>query len=123
MAQYAGMFYGYREAVLPVVGRVMLPPWEIDGKVPHAMEVFQGDAADAYTTLTFSEQSETLLIQTWKQKLIFRLSQDGITYQDETTLDPGRDLGSWYHRFSAKSVQIKNEAAGANAEYQVVNSW
>lgn len=123
MASYRGMFYGYREYVLRVGGRVQLPLWELDGRIPIRNVTYSGTATDAYpaiTTFAGLEQSEAILIQTWDNALDFKLSDDGVLYQDENEVDPDKNLGSWFHRVSARGFAIKNKSAGSNARYQVV---
>lgn len=119
-----GSFWGYRAGVFPITGRVCLPVWELDGPVPRALKVFQGDAPDAYGAMqTFPEQSLIILVQVWNNKAVFQLSEDGQTYGEEREIDPDKKLGSWLRRFAARGFRIKNKAAGLTAEYQVVTYW
>lgn len=120
-----GSFWGYRELLLKIVGgRVTLPLWELEGIVPHAMQVFKGDAPDEYAAIqTFSKKSAILLLQVWQNPGIFQLSYDGVEYQDEVEVDPEKNLGSWFHRYEAKGFRVKNKAAGSVAKYQVIPFW
>ena len=123
MASYTGMFYGYREYVLIGGGRIMLPIWELDGPIPTRNVTYNGNAADAYpamTQFTNLEQSEIIWVQTWDNALMFKLSPDAVNYQDELEVDPGKSLGSWYHRASARGFALKNKSAGSVARYQLV---
>lgn len=123
MASYRGMYYGYRGYVLPVGGRVQLPIWELDGRIPTRNVTYDGTATDAFpaiTTFARLQQSEVILIQTWDNALVFKLSEDGVGYEDEQEVDPDKNLGSWFHRASARGFAIKNKTAGSNARYQVV---
>ena len=118
------MFFGYRGiVVIPRPGRVQLPLWELDGKVPTRNETYSGNAADAYPAMTLFpnlEQSELIWVQTWDEALMFKLSADGVNYEDEEEVDPDKNLGSWFHRVSARGFSIKNAAAGSIARYQMV---
>ena len=68
MANHVGMFYGYREYVFPVrPGRVTLPLWELDGRIPTRNETYSGSAADAYPAITLFPnlaKSEAIYVQT-----------------------------------------------------------
>lgn len=122
MAMFRGMFYGYREYVFAIGGgRVQLPIWELDGRIPTRNTVYAGNAADAYPAITaFGEQSEVILVQTWDNNLMFKLSSDGISYVDEEEVDPDKNLGSWFHRAAARGIAVKNETPGSVARYQVI---
>ncbi|KKN57108.1 hypothetical protein LCGC14_0565800 [marine sediment metagenome] len=124
MANYVGMFHGYREFVFEVSpGRVTLPLWELDGKIPTRNITYSGNAADAYPAITqfpSLEQSEAIFVQTWDEALMFKLSPDGVTYQDEIEVDPDKNLGAWFHRVSARGFSIVNASAGSTARYQMV---
>lgn len=122
MAHWSGMFFGYREGLLPGAGgRVQLPLPELPGRIPHAYEVFTGDAGDSYGDVqVFADQSEILLLQIWDQAALFQISRDGVTVQDELELDPDKKLGSWLHRMSARGYRVKNKAAGRTARFQVI---
>lgn len=123
MAEWVGMFFGMREGLLVGVGRICLPPWELEGKVPHALEVFTGTAGDSYSALIpFTQQSVTLLLQVDQNKAVFQL-YDGEGYPDEVKVDPDHNFGSWFHRYSAKGFRIKNAELAKNADYRVVNFW
>lgn len=116
-------FYGYRELapLSGAVGRVQLGLWEIAGKIPTSNETHDGNALDNYPVITLLRQaSEILLIQTWDEGLCVKLSQDGLTYQDELEIDPDLDFGSWLHRYSARGFTVKNKTPGSTARYQIV---
>jgi len=123
MANFRGIFYGYREYVFPVSGRVQLPLWELDGRIPTRNSVYSGNAADAYPAMIQFpnlEQSVMIWVQTWDEALMFKLSADGVGYEDEEEVAPDKNLGSWFHRASARGMAIRNESAGSTARYQVV---
>ena len=122
MADYQGMFYGYRQGGIPAVGRVQLGPWELDGKTPYTMQVFSGNAPDAYAAMqTFAiGQTQMLLLQVWDNEGIFQMSRDGDTYEDELEMAPEKNLGSWFHRMAAYGFRIKSKQAGMTARYQVI---
>jgi len=123
MAAHVGMFYGYKGFVFPVGGRVQLPFWELDGRIPTRSLTYSGNALDAYpaiTTFPRLEQSEVIWVQTWDNKLMCKLSEDGVNYEDEFEIDPDKNLGSWFHRASARGFAVENETAGAVARYQIV---
>ena len=123
MATFRGMFYGYREYVLRVGGRIVLPIWELDGRIPTRSITYAGTAADAYPAITQFpnlEQSEVIWVQTWDNSLNFKLSPDAVNYQDDEEVDPDKNLGSWFHRAAARGMALKNLTPGSNARYQVV---
>lgn len=124
MAAYVGVFYGYRGYVLVGGGgRIQFPLWEMMGKIPTRNSTYQGNAADAYgvmTQFTRLEQSEVIWVQTWDESLMFKLSTDGVNYQDEAEVDPDLNLGSWFHRASARGFAIRNKTPGSVARYQLV---
>lgn len=120
---HRGMFYGYREFIFKAGGRVQLAIWELDGNIPTRNTTYDGTTGDAYPAMIQFpnlEQSEAILVQTWDNALTFKLSPDGVNYQDEKEVDPDKDLGSWFHRASARGIALKNKTAGSNARYQVV---
>lgn len=123
---YAGSFFGYRAlAPLPAAagGRVQLPILELMGKIPTRNTTYDGNALDAYPAITVfpnRNQSEAIWVQTWDEALTFRLSADGVTYQDEVEVDPDENLGSWFRRVAARGFAVKNETAGDVARYQIV---
>lgn len=124
MANFRGMFFGYREIVVLLrPGRIQLPIWELDGKIPTRNITYSGNAADAYPAITQFpnlEQSEIIWVQTWDEALMFKLSADGVNYQDEIEVDPDKNLGAWFHRVSARGMALKNKSAGSVARYQIV---
>lgn len=98
-----------------------MPLWELDGPVPSRMRVYTGNAPDAYGAMTaFDWQTEILLLQAYEKTLIFQLSKDGATYEDEKEIDPEKDFGSWFHRFAAYGFRVKNKTAGQTGRYQVI---
>jgi len=66
------------------------------------------------------EQSELIWVQTWDESLMFKLSADGVNYQDEEEVAPDKNLGAWFHRSSARGIAVKNQSAGSTARYQIV---
>ena len=121
MAQYYGLFYGYREWVTGRIGRLMLELWELEGKIPHTLEVFEGDAADAWSAMyPFAGQSVIVLAMAWDAGCMFQLSQDGTSYLDETEVDPDKEMGGFIRRFAARGFRVKNKTAGLTARYQFV---
>ena len=118
----SGSFFGYRELEAEAaVGRVQLPIWELGGPVPHNMKVYQGEADDDYGEMvSFPWQTIILLVQVWDNNAIFKLSDDGETYQDEREIDPAKNLGSWFRRYAARGIAIKNKETGLTARYQIV---
>jgi len=117
-----GTFYGYRgRLAAPVVGRVSLGMWELAGRIPTTNTTYDGNALDIYPVITvLRPASELLLIQTWDESLAVMLSQDGVTYQDEIEIDPDKNLGSWFRRYSARGFTVKNKTPGSIARYQIV---
>jgi len=104
-------------------GRVRLPISEVAGRMPGRNVTYSGNALDAYPAMTQFpnlEQSAAILIQTWGNALTFKLSPDGVNYQDEEEVDPDKNLGSWFHRGSARGITVKNKTAGLVARYQIV---
>jgi len=104
-------------------GRVQLPLPEVVGRMPGRNVTYSGNALDAYPAMTQFpnlEQSAAILVQTWGNALTFKLSPDGVNYQDEEEVDPDKNLGSWFHRGSARGIAVKNKSAGLVARYQVV---
>ena len=102
---------------------MQLPLWELDGRIPTRSLTYSGNAADAFPAMTpfpRLEQSEVILVQTWDNPLIFKLSQDGVSYQDEQEVDPDKNLGSWFHRVSMRGFAVKNQTPGDVARYQIV---
>lgn len=122
MAHIAGgSFFGYREAIIPTVGRVQLPIFELLGPVPSKMKVYRDNAPDGYgEMIAFPWQSLLMLVQVWNNKAMFKLSADGDTYQDEKEIDPEKNLGSWFRRYAARGIAIENKEAGSTARYQIV---
>lgn len=124
MATHRGMFFGYRGIVLLLrPGRVQLPVWELDGRIPTRSITYAGNAADAYPAMIQFprlDQSEAIWVQTWDEALMFKLSADGVNYQDEEEVAPDKNLGSWFHRASARGIALKNQTAGSVARYQIV---
>ena len=121
MADFTGEFFGYREFEPGLTGRIMLALWELPGKVPQAMKVYSGDAPDDYgAMITFPWQSEILLIMVKDNNALFQLSADGSNYEDEGEVDPKINLGSWFHRYAARGLRIKNQSAGLVSKYQVI---
>lgn len=118
---YSGMFYGYREWVFGRIGRIMLEIWELAGKVPHTLEVFSGQAADAYGNMvTFGGQSAIILVLTWDATANFQLSPDGSAYLDEFQVDPDKDMGGFIRRFAARGFRVKNRTPGLISRYELV---
>lgn len=121
MAHYYGLFYGYREWLGSRIGRLMLELWELDGKIPHTLEVFEGDAGDAWSAMySFGGQSVIVLVMAWDASALFELSEDGSTYLDETEVDPDKEMGGFVRRFAARGFRVKNKTAGLTARYQFV---
>jgi len=121
MAQYYGVFYGYREyPKVAVVGRLVGVLGRLD-RVPHAYDVFRDSAADAYgAMITFTDQSIYVIAEVWQQKAVIQLSYDGQTYQDELEIDPDKDFGAMIRNFAGRGFRIKNKDAGSIARYQVL---
>ena len=119
-----GAFFGYRELIpapAAAVGRVQLPFWELDGKIPTSNVTYAGNALDNYPAMTvLTQPSELILIQTWDENLAVMLSQDAVTYQDELEIDVDLNLGSWLHRYAARGFSVKNKTPGSTARYQIV---
>lgn len=124
MAAHLGVLWSYRIGVIKGGGRVQLGVWELEGPIPSAMEVLDGNAPDAYGAMqTFTKQTKILLLQVWDNPGVFQLSADGSTYEDEVEVDPDKNLGSWYHRYAARGFRVKNKTGAAVARYQVIPFW
>lgn len=129
---WLGMFYGYREYVGGWVGRIELPLWELEGRIPSWFEVYKGTAGDAWSAMIpfidsrtgRSAQSIMLLIMAYGNEAEFRLSKDGIGYSDIVEVDPDMTLGgSFFRRYAGKGFSVRNKTPGKVAEYQLVPMW
>jgi len=121
MADYTGQFFGYREFIPSLIGRITLPLWELPGEVPHELKVYKGDAPDDYGDMvTFPWQTIIVLIMVKDNNAEFQLSSDGVDYQDEGEIDPKINLGSWFHRYAGRGFRIKNRSPGLVSKYQVI---
>lgn len=120
-----GSFWGYR-AWLPLGGvgiRLRLPWWVVASldRVPTDLQVFTGNAPDAYAGITaFRNQSLLVLIIVWDNAAHVRFSPDGAAVTGEEEVDPDNpEKGKVYKLMSARGFEIRNHTAGDIARYLV----
>lgn len=129
---WLGMFYGYREYTAGWVGRIELPLWELDGRLPSWFEVYKGSAGDAWSAMQQFIDSRTgrltqslmVLIMAYTNEAEIRLSKDGVVYSDIVEVDPNMSLGgSFFRRYAGKGFSVRNKTPGKVADYQVLALW
>jgi hypothetical protein len=117
---HPGVFYSYR-TWRGLYGRIQLGVYELEGRVPSRMEVYQGAAPDNYAPMqVFPDQSLILLIMADTNSVVVQTSSDGVNWTDEIEVDPQKRYGStFYHRYAARGFRVKNLIPGAVGNYQI----
>lgn len=93
----------------------------VAGAAYETNDVKTGTSADAYTGgIAFDDVAQRVEIWAYTNDVIVKRSVDGITYQDEWTIESGA-----YHQIdiSTHSIDIKSKAAGVHSTYQIIGYW
>jgi len=82
-------------------------------------ETFSGNAADTYTTHTFSSICSEVDVFVWDNAAIIQRSYDGAVYDDEIEISANT---VYSFTIQTTSIRIKNKTAGNVARYQIVGA-